>query len=224
MELLIGDKVWSTWSMRPWLVLRRCDAPFTERLIRLRQETSDLTRQDILAGGSPSGKVPALVDGELTIWDSLAICEYLADRFPQAGLWPKDPIARALGRAAVCEMHAGFNGLRSECPMDLTRIGVPPAQPLSDQARFDIARIVQVWRELLTRFGGLWLLGDEWSIADAFFTPVATRFRSWAIDLTAHGDSDGSAAALCERLLSTPDYLEWERGALCDERVVAGGN
>src|SRR3989442_13139633 len=114
MELLIGDKVWSTWSMRPWLVLKHAGAPFTETLVRLRWEgTSDAAAQ----AGSPSRMVPVLKDGELTVWDSLAICEYLAERLPRAKLWPGDATARAQGRSAVAEMHSGFASLRGECPM-----------------------------------------------------------------------------------------------------------
>jgi glutathione S-transferase len=218
MELLIGDKVWSSWSMRPWLVLRRAGAPFTETLIRLRRETSEEVRLAAIAAGSPSGLVPVLKDGEVTVWDSLAISEYLAERFPAAGLWPADPAARALGRAAAAEMHSGFASLRGECPMELARR--EPAA-LSPATQDNVRRIVDLWRRLLARFGGPFLLGEAWSIADAFYTPVATRFRSYAVPLADHGD-DGTAAAYAERLLQTPEYREWEHGALTDERVAAG--
>src|SRR5579859_6328237 len=120
MELLIGDKVWSTWSMRPWLVLRHTGAPFTETLIRLRRETSEEVRVAAIAAGSPTGLVPVLKDGAVTVWDSLAISEYLAERFPAAGLWPADPTARVAARSAAAEMHSGFASLRGECPMDLS--------------------------------------------------------------------------------------------------------
>ena len=218
MELLIGDKVWSSWSMRPWLVLRRTGAPFTETLIRLRRETSDEVRDAAIAAGSPTGMVPVLKDGDVTVWDSLAISEYLAERFPAAGLWPADPAARALGRAAAAEMHSGFPSLRGECPMDLA-LREPTA--LSPATEENVRRIVQLWRDLLGRFGGPFLLGEAWSIADAFFTPVATRFRSYVVPLTDHGD-DGSAGAYAARLLETPEYREWEHDALTDERVLAG--
>src|ERR1700761_2163376 len=115
MELVIGTKIWSTWSLRPWLAIKRTGAPFTETLVQLREfETSDEG-----AKHSPSGKVPVLIDGGVTIWDSLAICEYLAERFPAAKLWPDDPVKRALGRSAAAEMHSSFGSLRGECPMDL---------------------------------------------------------------------------------------------------------
>jgi glutathione S-transferase len=226
MELLIGDKVWSSWSMRPWLALKHTGAPFTETLIRLRRETSEEVRRAAIAAGSPTGMVPVLKDGDLAIWDSLAICEYLAERFPAARLWPADAALRALGRAAAAEMHAGFAALRGECPMDLTRH--EPAAP-SPAVADDVRRIVALWLDLLARSGGPFLLGQDWSIADAFFTPVATRFRSYGIALDEHGDgpsgggtgAQGTAGDYAARLLATPVYLAWEHGALTDERVLA---
>lgn len=216
MELLIGDKVWSSWSMRPWLALKRTGAPFTETLIRLRREDSDEVRREAQAAGSPTGLVPALKIGAATLWDSLAICEYLAERYPDAHLWPADPIARALGRAAAAEMHSGFSSLRGQCPMDLTHQETMSLTPGTEE---NLRRLVAMWRDFMTRFDGPFLLGKEWSIADAFYTPVATRLRSYQIDLTGYGD-DGSASAYASRLLETREYLEWERGALSDARVT----
>lgn len=202
MELVVGTKTWSTWSLRPWLVLKRTGAPFTETLVQLREvETSTA---EILKH-SPSGLVPVLKDGDLTIWDSLAISEYLAERFPDAGLWPADPADRALARAATAEMHSGFGALRSECPMDLAlRTRIDP----SDATGANIRRLVELWSGLLAISGGPFLLGD-WGIVDAFFTPVATRFRSYGLDV-----GDPGIAAYLDRLLATPDFLEWERDAL----------
>jgi glutathione S-transferase len=217
MELLIGDKVWSSWSMRPWLVLKHTGAPFAETLIRLRRETSEEVRLAALAAGSPTGMVPVLKDGPVTVWDSLAISEYLAERFPAARLWPADPALRAVGRAAAAEMHSGFAALRNECPMDLA---LREVANLTEATQENIRRIVALWRDLLGRSGGPFLLGGDWSIADAAFTPVATRFRSYGMDLRDHGD-DGTASAYAGRLLETPEYLEWEHGALTDERVLA---
>ena len=206
MELVIGDKLWSSWSMRPWLVLRRTGQPFEETLVHLRTER---TGADAKSAGSPNGKVPILKDGDLVIWDSLAICEYLADRFPAARLWPDDLVKRGLGRSAAAEMHAGFTSLRGECPMDLS---LRSDVTLSEMTHTDIRRIVELWSGLLGRFGGPFLLG-EWSIADAFYTPVATRFRSYGVALSDFGDQ-GVAGAYSERLLETPEYLEWEKAAL----------
>ncbi len=205
MELIIGDKLWSTWSLRPWLALKHTGAPFTETLVRLRQET---TGDAAAAAGSPSRKVPVLKDGDVVVWDSLAICEYLAERFP--GLWPKDATARAYGRSAVAEMHSGFASLRGECPMDLS---LKTNADLSELTHQDIRRIVVLWNDLLARFGGPFLLGRDWSIADAFYTPVATRFRSYGVSLTDYGDT-GPAGAYCERLLETPEFKAWEADAL----------
>lgn len=208
MELVIGTRKWSTWSMRPWLAAKRAGAPFTETLITLRQE-NDMTTAEILPH-SPSGLVPALkTDEGLTIVDSLAICEYLHEAFPDAKLWPDDPAARALGRSAAAEMHAGFASLRSECPMALEI--EPQPKELSEPTAKNVRRIVGLWNELLARFGGPFLVGD-WSIADAFYTPVASRFHTYGIDLAAHGD-DGRAAAYAERLLATPEFQAWAEAA-----------
>jgi glutathione S-transferase len=186
--------------MRPWLSLKRTGAEFRERLISLYQADGQ-TRLEILPH-SPSGRVPALKTGRVVIPESLAICEYLAETFPDARLWPADADLRALGRAAASEMHAGFRALRLECPMDLAR--PLEAVALSEEALADIARVRVLWTDLLTRSGGPFLLG-EWSNADAFFTPVATRFRPYAVD-----PGSPLLAAYMDRLLSWPDFLEWE--------------
>lgn len=208
MELIIGTKAWSSWSMRPWLVLKRTGAPFTETLIDLRQENNQ-TRDRILPH-SPSGLVPALKTQGVILVDSLAICEHLAEAYPQARLWPADPLDRALARSAAAEMHSGFAALRAEWPMALEI--APRAGTLSEAAAANVARIVEIWTGLLARSGGPFLLG-EWSIADAFYTPVATRFRTYQADLTAHGDA-GAAAAYAQRLLAAPEFLAWEADAL----------
>jgi glutathione S-transferase len=207
MELLIGTKAWSTWSMRPWLVLKKAGVEFTERLAPLRQ--GEVTAAAI-APHSPSGLVPALKDGELTVWDSLAICEYLAEKLPAAQLWPKDPAARALARAAAAEMHSGFSSLRGECPMDL--LAAPKVAEISEATRKDLRRIARLWNDLLQRFGGPWLGGAEWSIADAFYTPVATRLRTYGARLSDFGDA-GLGGAYAERLLERPEFLAWEAAA-----------
>lgn len=208
MKLVIGNKTWSTWSLRPWLVLKRAGIPFEEVMVQLRQG-EETARQ--IALHSPSGKIPALIDGDLVVWDSLAICEYLADLFAEAELWPRDLVARAHARAAAAEMHSGFQGLRNECAMDLT---VKTVIEPSDAVAKDTRRVVALWRDLRGRYGkaGPFLVG-QWSIADAFYTPLATRLRSYGVDLDAHGD-DGTAQAYVETLLSQREFLEWERAAL----------
>lgn len=205
MEIVVGTKAWSTWSLRPWLALKRTGAPFAETLVPLREvETSTA---EILKH-SPSGLVPVLKADGLVIWDSLAICEYLAERFPEARLWPTDPGARALARSVTAEMHSGFGDLRRECPMDL---GLVTTAELSAGVQANVRRIVSVWTDCLARSGGPFLFG-HWTIADAFYTPVATRFRTYGVELAAYGD-DGAAAAYRDALLSTPEFLAWEAAA-----------
>jgi glutathione S-transferase len=210
MELVIGDYRWSTWSLRPWLVLRHAGAEFTERLVRLNR---DDTHVEILKH-SPSGLVPALkVEGEV-IWDSMAIAVWAAETYPEAQMWPAGAHARWLARSAACEMHAGFGALRKQCPMDLQL--KTTLQP-SAETSADLRRLVSLWREMRSRFGqnGPYVFG-AWSMPDAFFTPVATRVRSYSLDLAAHGDEDGAAQAYCDALLAHPDFLEWERRALAE--------
>jgi glutathione S-transferase len=205
MELVIGTRRWSTWSLRPWLVLKRTGVAFDETLVPLRE--LDLSTAEIRRH-SPSGLVPVLKDGNLLVWDSLAICEYLAECYPEAGLWPSDPGDRALARSAAAEMHSGFSALRRACPMDIgARLAVEP----DEEVTRDIRRIVELWSALLARSGGPFLLG-RWSIADAFFTPVATRFESYGIDLRQFGDAGGAATAYWRGLLQTPEYLAWAEG------------
>jgi len=215
MEILIGDKTWSSWSMRPWLALKHTGAAFQETLIRLRTEA---TNANARAAGSPSGLVPVLKDGDVTVWESLAICEYLAERFPAAALWPADPAARALGRAAAAEMHSGYASLRGECPMDLKHRA---DTAVSEATHNDLRRIVELWSGLLARFGAPFLVGG-WSIADAFFTPVATRLRSYGLHLSDYGDT-GLCGAYAQRLLETPEFLAWEKDALADTRSEPAG-
>ena len=210
MELLIGNKAWSTWSLRAWIALKRTGQPFTETPIRLRRPE---TRAEAHAAGSPTGLVPVLKDGDVTVWDSLAICEYLAERFPDAKLWPADSGPRAAARSASAEMHNGFPSLRGECPMDLT---LTTKADLSEMTGEEVRRIVVLWNDLRSRFGagGPFLLG-AWSIADAFFTPVATRVRSYGIHLSDYGDQ-GAAGAYTEALLETVEFKAWETAALAE--------
>jgi glutathione S-transferase len=208
MEIVIGDKNLSSWSMRPWLALKRIGAPFEETLVRLRGVD---TGARIAAAGSPSGLVPVLKDGPEIIWDTLAICEYLHEKFPVAKLWPEDTAARAMARCAAAEMHSGFASLRGECPMD---IGARVEADVSAATADNLRRLVVLWNGLLARFGGPFLTGG-WSIADAFHTPVATRLRTYGLRLSDFGD-EGAAGAYASRLLATPEFREWEQGALAE--------
>ncbi len=210
LKLVIGNKNYSSWSMRPWLALRAGGIAFDEIFIPLYTGEADKNR--ILAF-TPSGKVPALVDGDVTIWDSLAIIEYAAERFPQARLWPEDRAARAHARSISAEMHSGFMALRNECGMNLHRpVG---AIALSADARANIARIQQIWIECRERYGksGPFLFGS-FSGADAMFAPVVHRFRTYAIEI-APAARDYMAA-----MMALPAFQEWTRAALAETLVI----
>jgi glutathione S-transferase len=205
--LVIGDKNLSSWSLRPWLALKQCGIPFQEERIRLRQPDSKagILRQ------SPSGKVPALKTEWGVVWDSLAILEFLAERHPECALWPQGTEARAAARSVSAEMHAGFAALRAEMPMDL--LGRLPSPPIQGALQANIGRVVAIWKETRARFGksGVFLFG-LFSIADAMYAPVATRFRTYGVDLAEYGD-DGTAAAYAATLLALPAMAEWTEGA-----------
>lgn len=216
LELLIGPQIYSTWSLRGWLIMRRAGADFTVRHARYETEAE----REALRRFSPSGLVPALrVGGEL-IWDTLSIAEWAAETYPEARLWPVDPVARAQARSATAEMHSGFAALRTFCAMgpDHPLVGdaraLAPSDPALDR---DLRRLVDLFRGLRGRFGagGAFLFGD-WCVADAFFTPVAARIRHFQIDLSEHGDSDGVAVAYLAHLLDQPDFLLWSEQALAE--------
>jgi len=187
-------------------VLRNAGAQFSETLIDLRQ--GDVTQGQI-APHSPFGQVPVLKDGDLLIWDSLAICEYVAERHPEARLWPEDPAARAQARAASALMHSGFSALRSACPMALDQ--APAKIEVTEALAADLKRLATLWDLMLDRHGGPFLAGS-WSIADAFFTPVASRLRTYDLALTDFGGA-AAADAYGARLLEDEDFLVWEADA-----------
>src|SRR5436305_7400434 len=206
LKLVIGNKNYSSWSMRPWLALRANNIEFEEILVPL--YTGPEVNQRIL-DFTPSGKVPALVDGDVTVWDSLAIVEYVAERFPQAGLWPEDRARRAHARSVSAEMHSGFAALRDECGMNLHR--PVRAKPLSADARADIARIQQSWAECRERYGklGPYLFGAL-SVADAMYAPVVHRFRTYAIEVTP------VVRSYMETMMALPAFQQWTRAALAE--------
>jgi len=206
-RLVIGNKYTSSWSLRPWLALKQAGIPFTE--IRINLRAPDKAEQ-ILAH-SPAGKVPVLWAGDLMIWDSLAILEFLAERHPDKNLWPTDPDARAIARAASAEMHSGFVPLRERCPMKFLATERQAEQTEAVDA--NIRRIVALWKECRQRFGadGPFLFGG-FSIADAMYAPVASRFRTYVADLCQFGD-DGTAAAYIEALFALSAMEEWGEGA-----------
>ncbi len=211
LKLVIGNKNYSSWSMRPWLALRANKIPFEEIFIPL--YTDNAADKDRILSFSHSGKVPALIDGDITIWDSLAIIEYLAERFPEAGLWPEDRARRAHARSISAEMHSGFMALRNECGMNLHRPG--GAVELSADARANVARIQEIWIECLERHGtlGPFLFG-AFGAADAMFAPVVHRFRTYAIPVAPR------AAAYMETMMALPAFAEWTRAGLAEALVI----
>ena len=213
--LVIGDKNLSSWSLRPWLALKHCRIPFAEERVRLRQPESRAT----ILRHSPSGKVPALSCGTLIVFDSLAILEFLAERHPELGLWPRDADARALARSISAEMHAGFAALRNEMSMDL--LARLPTPPIGEALAADIRRIVAIWREARARYGegGPFLFGT-FSNADAMFAPVATRFRTHGVDLARFGD-DSTADAYAQSVLDLPAMAAWTEAAEAEMREQA---
>jgi glutathione S-transferase len=200
-RLIIGNKNYSSWSLRPWLVMKQAGIEFDELCIPLYQQGESKER---IRQVSPSGKVPALVDGTLTVWDSLAICEYLAERHP--GLWPEDAAARAVARSASAEMHSGFPSLRTHMTMNIRKdyagkgigIGVPQ----------EIARIFSIWEDCRARFGagGPFLCG-KFSIVDAMYAPVVMRFRTYAVPVPA------GLKSYYEAILALPALQEWVAAA-----------
>jgi glutathione S-transferase len=202
LTLYIGNKNYSSWSLRPWLALKQAGIAFDEVVVPLYRPQS---KAAILAF-SPSGKVPALKRGALLVWDSLAICEYLAEAFPAARLWPSDPAARAAARAASAEMHSGFQALRAQLPMNVR--AHLPGRPLSPEAAAEIARVAALWRNCRSRFatGGDFLFG-AFTIADAMYAPVASRFRTYAVALPP------DAQAYRDALLGLPAMQEWAAAA-----------
>jgi glutathione S-transferase len=210
LKLVIGNKNYSSWSMRPWLALRANNIAFEEVFIPL--YTGDADKQRLLSF-SPSGKVPALIDGDVTVWDSLAIMEYVAERFPKAGLWPEDRAARAHARSISAEMHSGFMALRNECGMNLHR--PVRAIALSDDARANIDRVQQIWTECRARHAekGPFLFGS-FGGADAMFAPVVHRFRTYAIAVTPE------TQAYMDTMMALPAFQEWTRAGLAETLLI----
>jgi glutathione S-transferase len=211
LKLAIGNKNYSSWSMRPWLALRANDIPFAETVIPLYTD-NPADKQQIL-NFSRAGKVPVLVDGDITVWDSLSIIEYIAERYPEKKLWPDDLAARAHARSVCAEMHSGFVPLRSECGMNLHRPVRPVA--LSADAQANVARVQEIWRECRARYGanGPFLFG-RFGAADAMYAPVVHRFRTFAIEV------GPEAKAYMETMMALPAFQEWTRDGLAETLVI----
>lgn len=206
-KLYIGNKNYSSWSFRPWIALKQKQIPFMETLVPFDFKNGNPD----FAAFSPSHKVPVLKDGELTVWDSLAILEYVAECHPDTGLWPADRSERARARAISAEMHSGFAALRGACPMNMRR----PAGRLevSDAVKADVTRIVGIWTECLDRSGGPFLFGD-FTIADAMYAPVVSRFASYGLS------SDPVVERYHAAMTKTPAWQSWLADAVNEPWVV----
>jgi glutathione S-transferase len=183
LKLYIGNKNYSSWSMRPWVLLKQAGIPFEEIKVRFDSFEAGSSFKNTVNALTPTGKVPVLVDGALVVWDTLAIAEYLAEQFPGQQLWPRDRDARARARSVCAEMHAGFTGLRGNCPMNIeASLADTGALIWRDKpaVRADVARLVDMWQGLLAQHGGPLLFGD-FSVADAYFAPVCMRLQTYAL-------------------------------------------
>ena len=213
LKLYIGNKNYSSWSMRPWVLLREAGMVFEEVRVRFDSFDADSQFKTTLAGVSPTGKVPVLVDGDLVVWDTLAIAEYLAETHPDQPLWPQGKAARAHARSVVAEMHSGFGALRSACPMNIeAQLHDTGALLWRDRpaVRADVQRLIDMWSGLLNEYGGPMLFG-AFTIADAFYAPVCMRLHSYGLPLPE------AIAAYVERVRALPSVQAWIDGALAEK-------
>jgi glutathione S-transferase len=213
LKLYIGNKNYSSWSMRPWVLMRQAGIAFDEVMVRFDSFDAGSDFKRALQNVNPVGKVPVLVDGDLTVWDTLAIAEYLAERFPDKALWPADLKARARARSVCAEMHSGFTALRSACPMNI-EASLPEVGALAWRdkpgVRADVARLEAMWTGLLQAHGGPMLFG-EFSIADAYFAPVCMRLRSYALPVSP------TVRAYVDRVAALPGVAAWIGDALAEQ-------
>ena len=216
LTLYIGNKNYSSWSMRPWVLMKQAGLPFEERKLRFDDmEAASPFKQAVLKI-NPAGRVPVLVDDGFAVWDSLAIAEYLAEKFPERALWPRDAQARARARSVCAEMHSGFSALRNHCGMNIEASLAEVGQKIwKEQAevRTDVERIAQMWTGLLAHSGGPMLFG-EFGIADAFYAPVCMRFRTYALPVPAQ------VQAYVERVCALPAVKAWIEEALAEHEFV----
>ena len=212
--LIVGTRSWSSWSLRPYVALRAAGQTFETIDIRLRQKEPPTTREQILKH-SPAGKVPVLKIEEngktLTVWDSLAICETVAERHPEAGLWPADADARAIARSYSCEMHTGFPDVRDQLSMEFAR--KMPLPELRDDTKTQVARIIGAWEEALATWKGDYLFG-RFSVADCMYAPVVSRFETYGVEVPA------AVRAYMDRVLALPAMQEWKVAA--EKEITAG--
>ena len=217
LTLYIGNKNYSSWSMRPWVLMKQAGLPFEERMVRFDAFDSDSRFKAEVGKVNPAGRVPVLVDEGFAVWDSLAICEYLAEKFPGQALWPRDAQARARARSICAEMHGGFAALRTHCPMNI-EASLPQVGAIvwRDQAgvRSDVQRVVGMWSDLLQQHGGPMLFG-EFSIADAYFAPVCMRLRTYQLPVP------GAVTDYVRRVCALPGVQAWMEEALAEHDFVA---
>jgi glutathione S-transferase len=217
LTLYIGNKNYSSWSMRPWVLMKQADIPFEERLVRFDAFDADSHFKREVLQVNPAGRVPVLLDEGIAVWDSLAIVEYLAEKFPGRALWPRDARARARARSVCAEMHSGFGALRQHCPMNieasLPHIGAKVWRE-QEAVRTDVERVVGLWSALLEEHGGPMLFGD-FSIADAFYAPVCMRIRNYALPVP------GPVTDYVRRVCALPAVQAWINGALAEQDFVA---
>ena len=217
LKLYIGNKNYSSWSMRPWVLLKQAGIAFDEVMVRFDAFSAGSQFKRALADITPAGKVPVLVDGDITVWDTLAIAEYLAERYPELHLWPREAPLRARARSVTAEMHSGFSALRSACGMNIeARLPEMGALIWRDNAavRADVARLVQMWQALLAEHGGPLLFG-RFTIADAFYAPVVMRLRSFALPVPE------DVRAYMDRVCALPGVQAWIDGALAEKDFLA---
>jgi glutathione S-transferase len=216
LQLYIGNKNYSSWSMRPWLLMRQAGIEFTEVPVRFDSFDANSTFKATMAPITPTGQVPVLVDDGLAIWDTLAIAEYLAEKFPDKQLWPQERSARARARSVVAQMHSGFGALRNACPMNI-EASLPDigALLLRDRpgVRADIEHLDRMWSTLLQEHGGPMLFGS-FSVADAFFAPVCMRIVTYGLPVSP------TAAAYVERMQQLPGVKAWVDDALTENDFV----
>lgn len=213
LKLLIGNKNYSSWSMRPWVLLTQAGIAFDEVYVRFDSFDANSTFKKVLQDISPTGKVPLLLDGDLAVWDTLAIAEYLAEQYPQHNLWPQDRAARAHARSICAEMHSGFTGLRGSCPMNI-EAHLPEIGALiwrdKPAVRADLHRITSMWTDLLAAHRGPMLFG-QFSIADAYFAPICMRIKTYALPVPE------VVADYVSRVCALPGVRAWVGGALAEK-------
>ena len=212
-KLYIGNKNYSSWSMRPWELLKQAGIAFEEVKVRFDSFDAGSEFRTTLANITPTSKVPVLVDGDLAVWDTLAIAEYVAEQNPDKNLWPEDTKARARARSICAEMHSGFTGLRSQCPMNI-EASLPEIGALvwrdKPAVRADVARLTDMWTALLEQHGGPLLFG-HFTVADAYFAPVCMRLKTYALPVSA------VVAAYVQRVCELPGVQAWIDGALAEK-------